>query len=107
AALKLLESIGISRSNYAPPLVRLLWRVGIDIPPPHFGGIFTNALLMGTFYGTAWGIIMWMAVWSHEGMSPIGALITSVCAGILFGFGMSGYYAYNRRKHNLPKWSEL
>ncbi|MFZ6755548.1 DUF6404 family protein, partial [Undibacterium sp. Dicai25W] len=42
AALKLLESIGISRSNYAPPLVRLLWRVGIDIPPPHFGGIFTN-----------------------------------------------------------------
>jgi len=75
--------------------------------PPHFGSIFTATLLMGTFYAAAWRIIMWLAVWSHQRRSPIGALATAICAGILFGLAMGGYYAYSRRKHHLPDWSEL
>ena len=32
AALKLLASTGMWRSSYVPPLLRLLWRLGLDVP---------------------------------------------------------------------------
>lgn len=31
----------------------------------------------------------------------------AVSAGILFGLAMAGYYAYGRKKYNLPRWQDL
>ena len=107
AALKILESSGISPSNYAPPLVRLLWRMGVDIRPPHFAQFFVNVFLMGVFFATLWGSLMWIALWSRQGFAPLNALISAIVAGALFGLLMSAYYSYSHRKHNLPKWSEI
>lgn len=35
-ALELLSNTGMARSHYAPPLIRLLWKAGVPVPPPHF-----------------------------------------------------------------------
>lgn len=107
AALAILESSGIRRSNYAPPLVRFLWKMGFDVPPPHFGGFFANVLLTGTVFAIAWGLVMWAALWSRQGFAPFDALIIASCAGVLFGLSMGAYYAYSGRKHQLPRWTEL
>ncbi len=37
-ALELLARTGIGRGTYAPPLMRLLWRCGVPVRPPHFMG---------------------------------------------------------------------
>ena len=107
AALKLLASTGMRRSNYAPPLVRLLWRLEIDAPPPHFRGFCSNALSAGTYFAIAWGAFMWVVIWSRQEL-PVGlALGSAVAAGVIFGLGMASYYAYGRRKYNLPSWKEF
>ena len=107
AALIILESSGIWRSNYAPPFVRFLWLMGFEVPPPHFNNFFANALFSGTFFAAIWGVFMWIVVWSPQKMPLTSALIAAFGAGTFFGLALSGYYAYGRRKHNFPKWSEI
>ena len=107
AALKLLASTGIWRSNYAPPLLRLLWRLGFDVPPPHFGTFWGNALSNGTFFGIGWGVLMWLFGLYDPEMSLGLKFRVASGAGLIFGLAMASYYAYGKRKHNLPSWKEL
>src|SRR5437660_5224471 len=99
AALKVLAATGIRRSNYAPPLVRLLWRLGLDVPPPHFGNFWGTALFMGSFFGVGWGLIMWLFVWSLQGIPVAFVFSTAIGAGVMFGLSMAGYYAYGQHKY--------
>jgi hypothetical protein len=38
---------GVRKYTAAPPLYRVLWRLGFDIAPPPFATFWSNALLMG------------------------------------------------------------
>lgn len=107
AALKLLAATGIWPSNYAPPFVRLLWRFGLNVPPPHFGSFWGNASFMGTFFAIAWGAFMWVVVWPRRDLPWPLALAAAGAAGVMFGLGMASYYAYGKRRHKLPSWKEL
>lgn len=102
AALALLAQTGIWRSNYEPPLLRLLWRLGFDVPLPHLMSFWKNALSTGSYFCIAWGLIMW-----SQGSTGAGLLVGAVVAGLLFGISMASYYAYGKRKHQLPSWHEL
>jgi len=107
AALALLASTGIWRSSYAPPICRLLWRVGVRVPPPHFIGFTPNFLFAGSYFGVIWGLLMWFALWSRSGMSPGLAVGASVFAGLFFGLYMAGYYRYGAHKHGIPLWRDF
>jgi Family of unknown function (DUF6404) len=52
-----LQAAGIGRYTTAPPLYRLLWRMGVETPPPHFASLGSIALLMGLFFGMSWGLV--------------------------------------------------
>src|SRR5215212_6246828 len=97
AALGLLASTGMWRSNYAPPFHRLLWKLGAKTPPPHFLGFTANFVSTGVWFGAAWGLLMWFIVWSRQGMSPYAAFVTALFAGVFFGVCMAGYYRYGAR----------
>jgi len=106
AALRLLESSDIWRSNYAPPLLRLLWKLGARVPPPHFVGFAANFVFAGLFFGVVWGLLMWAFVWSHQTtlrMAAGGAML----AGLLFGLCMASYYRYSARRNKIPLWKEF
>ena len=107
AALRLLAETGISRSNYEPPLVRLLWRLGVKIPPPHFAPFAPCSLVAGGSFALAWGVAMWFLVWWPQGASASSSLISALGTGAVFGLGMACYYAYGRRKYKLPHWHSL
>lgn len=107
AALELLAKTGIWPSNFAPPALHLLWKLGIDVRPPHFAGFAANALVTGSVFALVWGAVMWWMVWSGEGMPVAIAVVSALAAGILFGLMMAGYYRYGARKHQLPSWDEL
>ena len=47
-AIAIMESKKMWSSNYAPPLLRLAWRMGVRIPPLPFAPFWQVALLMGT-----------------------------------------------------------
>ena len=107
AALELLASTGMWRSNYAPPLHRLLWKLGAKAPPPHFLSFTAKFVSAGIWFGVAWGLLMWFMAWSRQGMSPYAAVAVALFAGVLFGLCMAGYYRYGARKHRVPLWRDF
>jgi hypothetical protein len=107
AAFRLLEKAGIWKSNYAPPVFRMLWRRGVNVPPPHFMSFLASAALTGIGFGVMWGLFM-LAFAAATGNIHFPVLLAaSVGAGLLFGVSMATYYAFGRRRHKLPKWSSL
>jgi hypothetical protein len=58
---------GMSLHTVAPPLFRLLWALGLEVPPPLFLGFRKLTLLIGTgfgvLWGPLWGVGMWLWVW--------------------------------------------
>ncbi|HBC5825902.1 TPA: hypothetical protein KEV35_004859 [Escherichia coli] len=46
-AIALMDSKKMWRSNYAPPLLRILWRLGIRLPPLPFMPFWQGHVLMG------------------------------------------------------------
>jgi hypothetical protein len=101
-----MEILGVSKSTAAPPAWRLLWRLGIEVPPPLFMPFVPGALTMSAFFGLCWGLAMWGILWARQGM-PLGIMgVTALTAGLLFGFFMAAYFRHLARKHRLPSWAE-
>lgn len=107
AALKLLGETGILESNYAPPGVKLMWRFGIDCPPPHMAGFVGTALVAGLYFALAWGVFVALYLGMQGRLSVPVVLLGASGAGLCFGVAMAAYYAFGRRKHGLPLWNEF
>jgi|SRR5215210_2188925 len=98
---------GVSPYASAPPLFRLLWRLGLNVPPPFFLGFLPLTLLTGTFFGVLWGVVMWFWVWQGEGLAASLAVPTSVFAGLLFGLGMAWLVRREAARLGLPtSWED-
>ena len=100
-----METIGVRESTYAPPAWRLLWRLGIEVPPPLFTPFLPGALAMGAFFGLFWGLAMWAVLWARQGLPFSVMAIAALSAGTLFGLIMAAYFRYLARKHSLPTWA--
>lgn len=106
-ALALLDTKGLGKSTYAPPLFRLLWRLGIKVPPPHMAGFAFNSMLMGGFFGVCWSLLMWLMLWGRHGMPLAMVAIAALLAGALFGLAMAWYMRYSARKRAIPRWQDF
>jgi hypothetical protein len=102
AALALLASTGMWRSNYAPPIYRALWRFGVRVPPPHFRRFAVNFVFTGSSFGGALGLLMF----AYQGWSQ-GTAIRAAELGALFGFFMALYYRYGTYRHRIPLWKDF
>ena len=107
AALTRLAETDMSPRTYSPPLHRLLWRVGVSIPPPHFASFGANFSFLALGFGSCWGLIMWFLFWSKNGTSVLAVITFSALAGGAFGAFMALMYNRAARKHKLPTWSEI
>jgi hypothetical protein len=106
-ALAILDRTGMHRSSYAPPLLQVLWRMGVQVRPPHFMGFWRAAALTGGWFGAAWGLVMWLMLWSRQQMDGRMALAGACGAGLCFGLSMALYYAHGKKKYQLPSWESL
>ncbi len=106
-ALALLAAAGIRKSNYQPLALTLMWRVGLQVPPPHFASFWGLWAVAGLYFSVVWGLIMWIFVWQPQGLPMLAAAFNATLAGALFGLAMAGYYAFGRKRHQLPAWQSL
>jgi len=106
-ALEILAGTGMWRSNYAPPLYRLFWRMGINLRPLPFNSFGVNALLTGGYFALFWGVTMWFSSWQSRGYHPLTSLIVALGAGLLFGLSMAAYYKWRLKTKKLPDWNQL
>ncbi|GAB4088786.1 DUF6404 family protein [Hydrogenophaga soli] len=106
-ALRLLMATGIRESNYRPPILRLMWRLGFRVPPPNFMSFARVAGAAGVFVGVGWGAAMWLLQWRAMNVPLSVAFWGSTLVGVFFGLCMATYYAHGRMKHHLPPWNSL
>ncbi|NRG24045.1 DUF6404 family protein [Klebsiella michiganensis] len=106
-AVAIMDSKKMWRSNYAPPLLRLAWKAGLKIPPLPFASFWQITLLMGGWFGPAWGISMWFFNWQDTGMLPAVATTMSIFSGIFFGVSMAAFHLWRKKVNNLPDWDNL
>jgi hypothetical protein len=99
-----LSKRGVSPYTVAPPFFRLLWALGLMLPPPFFLGFLSLTLLMGFFFGLFWGAFMWLLQWQAWQMPIEQAVVASAAAGLFFGLSMAGYYRWKGARLHLPPW---
>jgi hypothetical protein len=90
----------------APPLWRLLWKLGIPLTPPLFLGFMPLALLCGGFFAVLWGLVMYLASWRTQGTPLINMLLVMLAAGAVFGLIMATVYRRHASGLQLPAWSD-
>jgi hypothetical protein len=95
---------GIGAYTAAPAAFRMLWRLGVEVPPPHFASFWMLTLFMGVFFGVFWGLIMWAFVWRDMPIALV--LISAGLGGLLFGLAMAAYYRWHAGKLGLPRWED-
>ena len=106
-ALAFIESKGVRRSTAAPPLYRLCWKMGLKVPPPLMAGFFSIALLMGSFFGVFWGLVMWLLMWHRADMPLAWAALLALLAGVLFGLMMAAVLRMQARGKQIPAWKDF
>ena len=70
-ALAIMASRKMWKSNYAPLLIRLLWRLGINIPPLPFAPLWQVFGVMAGSFSVGYGLWMYWMVWRAQGMPPL------------------------------------
>ena len=97
---------GVSGWTTAPPLWRLMWLLGLRVPPPHFIRPLTMSLVTGTLFRVLWGLFMWHLQWRGGGVPPWFAGLAAFVAGSIFGFILAGYYRWWAYRLRLPAWAD-
>jgi|JI8StandDraft_2_1071088.scaffolds.fasta_scaffold280417_1 hypothetical protein len=96
---------GISPGTAFPPAWRVLWRLGVEVPPPPFVGFVPLALITGVVFGVLFGLAIWLfAVTGIIETSPASIPARAGLAAALFGLFMAAYYRRLARKHSLGSW---
>jgi hypothetical protein len=101
-ALSDLTERGVGASASAPPMWRTAWRLGPEIPPPHFMAFGPLALLTGCVFGPLWALAMRLLVWQGQGW-PF-TLAAGAASGVLFGLGLALYYRRSAQRLGLTSW---
>jgi hypothetical protein len=92
---------GVGKFRAAPPIYRLLWRLGIKVRPPVFASFWSLAVPYAIFYGILFFIVWWLNV----GHSITGLVLSGVAAAFMAASIAVG----NRRqarKLAFPRWED-
>lgn len=106
-ALTLMENKKMWRSNYAPPLLKMLWRLGAKVPPPPFAPFWLNTVIFSIVFIPLWGIFMWFSTWQDEPVSVLTMTLNSLSAGLIYGACMALFHFWRMRAKDLPDWKSL
>jgi hypothetical protein len=96
---------GLAPGAYKPPVFRVLWAVGIKLPPPIFLGFLTNMTLATIYYTLGCSVLLWFIYWRYHPTSFLIAAIWSIGMGSVFGLLVAWGTARKTRLLKLPRWS--
>ncbi len=106
-ALRFLDRSGVPRREAAPLLHRMLWRLGVALPPPILAGFLTNTLLQSLLFGVFWTVLMWLLLWQGRAPALELLLLAGGAAGVMFGLVMATLMWFLRGARKLPTWRQF
>lgn len=102
-----LAAQGIGMATSFPPAWRLLWWLGLRMPPPPFLGFAPLAGFTGGTFALLFGPALWW--WRNRGDATVSfevVLVPALLAGAMFGGFMAYFYRDLARKHALGAWAD-
>ena|ERR1700683_1567151 len=93
----------VKERTIAPPIFRLLWALGIEIPPPLFIHFFPFAVWVYLFVAPVMGVLYWMVGLAN---SPSWAVIFGALAGLIVAFPTALSFYWKGKTLNLPAWED-
>ena len=104
AAIDYLRSRGMWKSSAAPLLYRLLWSLGIPIPPPHFQSFLGLFLFMGSIFGIFLGGMIYFI---NPANTVEEAAFLGLISGVFFGLLMAIFMRLQAWRLGLPRWDKF
>lgn len=105
---------GVKAYSAAPPVYRVLWRMGISITPPYSQALIINFLFFALALFFIVSIILTIFTflfWGFTNWSRILPILTKptfypgiLGGGLIFGLIMASYVKYRGRNVKVPKW---
>jgi hypothetical protein len=100
-----MEELEVGSYTAAPPNFRLLWAMGLRVPPPFFLGVVPLTLIAGIPFAVFWAVGMWLITWLIQRTLPVWLVLTVAAAvGLLVGLVMATYYRWRASALALPAW---
>jgi hypothetical protein len=93
-----LKAKNVAQFTIAPPMFRLLWALGIEIPPPFFIHFFPLMFLGAVVGGSVTAVSMWLT------MRHGAALVPCTVLGVLSGLITAACYRWKAASLKLPDW---
>lgn len=107
ALLDYAASIGLKKSDIAPPLWHWHWAIGLPIAPPAFMSFGASGLFQGVAFGIIFTLITGLGVFGDGGWDSE-RVITGVAAGAFFGVSVGPITVIRARaKLGLRSWREF
>ncbi|MGR5062485.1 DUF6404 family protein [Photobacterium sp. DNB22_13_2] len=106
-AHKELNEKGVWKSNYNPPMAKLLRRIGLCFPPPYYQTFINNCAISTVTFAPIWGVLNWFMAWNDAGKPVLEAVYMALIGGVLFGLIMSTFYFVRRTQLKLTDWRSL
>ena len=101
---------GVDPRSGAPPLFRLLWKLGIKIPPPFFLRFLPLVFLFAIPVALVWGIFMWFFLGRllplPEGMALSITLKLAGVLALILGATLAAYFRWKANQLRLPRWAD-
>ena len=98
-----LKAEGVGRNWSSPPLFRMLWALGIKVPPPLFMHFFPLAILIGGFVFVMLIILRLWFLGLRADLLPGDLLLLPTAAGSV-GLLASWNFHRKARRLQLPSW---
>ena len=105
-AIKLMINAGLRPWRCQPPLWRLLWRLGLRIPPRPFIGEWPIILTTVSVFALIWAPLRLVASLFPEWFQFL-PLSPWLLIGLSAGAANAALNAHWRHKHGLPTWRDL
>jgi hypothetical protein len=103
---ELMAAKGIATSTAAPPLWKLMWSLGINVPPPLYMSFIPLFLFAGSFFGIVFSTGVWVVRYmDSRPMSLHEAGGVALITGIAFGLAIAFFTRRLARKHGLGAWA--
>jgi hypothetical protein len=99
-----LARFGIGPGSAAPPIYRFLWRLGSEMPPPHFQGPIALSLMTCVNFIVIFAALTWLWRWRAPHLPAWVCWSLPVAAGLLFGLLLALAYKRSARLLHLPDW---
>lgn len=93
---------GAWKSNVAPPLWQLLWKLGVNVRPPLFMGFLGLLSTIGIVAGALYAVIM--AELRGEETSLGQVVLVGAVFAVVFSAVYARLMARMRTKYDLPSW---